>query len=111
MIGNLKHRITLLKEVITINEAGFQLTEYMPYKTLWADAKYLTGKEYYAAATVHQEDTIKFIIRSGTQVETDMQVLFQEKRYNILTIDTLKYKGRCVEIKAKEVVSDGEDGT
>jgi len=106
-IGDMKQRITLLKPAISVNENGFETEGYEAYKTLWASVSNLSGREYFAAASVQAEDTVKFVIRHIGDIDSSMRISFREKQYNITFIDNLKYENRYIEIKAMEV---GEHG-
>ncbi len=106
-IGELKHRITFLKPTITVNENGFETEEFIALKTVWASAANLSGREYFEAAAVQKENTIKFKIRAIPDIDESMRIVFQDKDYNITAIDNIKYKNRYIEIKAMEVKSSG----
>ncbi len=106
-IGDLRHRITFQKHTTTINENGFEVETWEDFKTVWAAASNLHGREYYAAAAVQAENTVKFTIRYLTSLDTTMRILFRGKQYNIIAIDNIKYQNRFIEIKALEVGSNG----
>ncbi|WP_296969169.1 phage head closure protein [Tepidanaerobacter sp. EBM-38] len=105
--GELNKRITLQRPIITINERGFEEETWEDVKTVWAKVTNLHGREYYAAAAVQAENTVKFTIRYLEGVDTTMRILFQGKHYDITAIDNIKYQNRYMEIKALEVVASG----
>ncbi len=102
-IGELRHRITFQKPVISIGENGYEYEKYENVKTVWAKVTNLSGKEYFEAAAIQQEKTVKFLIRFEASIGESMRILFNEKFYNIVFIDNLSYKNKYVEIKALEV--------
>ncbi len=106
-IGDLRHRITFQKLTTSVNENGFEVETWEDFKTVWAAVSNLHGREYYAAAAVQAENTVKFTIRYLTGLDTTMRIVFQGKQYNITAIDNIKYQNRYLEIKALEVVSSG----
>lgn len=106
-IGDLRHRITLQKLTNTVNENGFELETWEDVKTVWAAASNLHGREYFAAAAVQAENTVKFTIRYLEGLDTAMRILFRGKQYNITAIDNIKYQNRYLEIKALEVADSG----
>lgn len=106
-IGELKHRITFLKPTITVNENGFETEEFIVLKTVWASVANLSGREYYEAAAVQKENTVKFKIRAIPDIDESMRIIFQDKDYNITATDNIKYKNRYMEIKAVEVKLSG----
>lgn len=103
----LKHRITFqILETLT-NENGFEIETWVDFKDLWAAVTNLHGREYFEAAAVQAENTVKFTIRYTDEIETTMRVLFKGKQYNISSIDNIKYAKKFIEIKAMEVESSG----
>ncbi|AGL03654.1 phage head closure protein [Desulfoscipio gibsoniae] len=106
-IGDLRHRITFQKLTTSVNENGFEVETWEDFKTVWAAVSNLHGREYFAAAAVQAENTVKFTIRYLTGLDTTMRIVFQGKQYNITAIYNIKYQNRYLEIKALEVVSSG----
>lgn len=106
-IGELKHRITFQKLVTDINENGFEMEDWQDYKTVWAAITNLHGREYFEAAAVKAENTVKFKIRYIQNIEPTMRIIFKGKRYNITSIDNIKYANKFIEIKAMEVDNSG----
>lgn len=106
-IGDLKHRIILKKFTTLVNENGFEVEAWEDYKTVWAAVSNLYGKEYYQAAAMQAEKTVKFTIRFLDSITADMRILFEDKQYNITSIDNIKYANKFIEIKALEVDSSG----
>jgi SPP1 family predicted phage head-tail adaptor len=105
--GDLRHRITFQELTTTTNENGFEVKTWIDFKTVWAKVSNLHGREYYQAAQVQAENTVKFTIRYLEGTDTSMRILFRGKQYNITAIDNIKYQNRFMEIKALEVVGSG----
>lgn len=106
-IGDLRHRITFQRLTSVVNENGFETEVWQDYKTVWASVSNLNGREYYQAAAIQAEKTVKFLIRNIESVDTSMRILFKGKQYNITSIDNMKYANKHLEIKALEVDSSG----
>lgn len=106
-IGELKHRITFQALSSVVNENGFETENYEDFKTVWAKVTNLHGKEYFEAAAIQKEKTVKFIIRAIEGLDESMKILFQGRNYNITFIDNIKYENKYIEIKALEVDADG----
>ena len=106
-IGALRHRITFQKLTTSVNENGFEVKTWIDFKTVWAKVTNLHGREYFAAAAVQAENTVKFTIRYLEGIDPSMRILFRRKQYNITAIDNIKYQNRIMEIKAQEVVGSG----
>ncbi|MBC8587491.1 phage head closure protein [Paratissierella segnis] len=105
--GELNKRITFQRLTTTTNENGFEVEEWEDFKTAWAGVTNLHGREYFEAAAVQAEQTVKFTIRYLENIDTSMRILFQGKQYNITAIDNIKYKNAYMEIKAVEVDKSG----
>jgi SPP1 family predicted phage head-tail adaptor len=103
----LKHKITFQKLTTTTNENGFQVEVWEDYLAVWAAVSNLIGREYFAAAAVQAEKTVKFTIRYLQGITDDMRILFEDKQYNITFIDNIKYSNKYIEIKALEVENSG----
>lgn len=106
-IGDLRHRITIQKPTTGINENGFEVETWDDYRTVWAAVSNLHGREYFAAAAVQAENTVKFTVRYLPDIDTTMRICFRDKTYDIAAIDNIKYQNRFMEIKALEVVDSG----
>ena len=106
-IGELRNRITFQKLVITTNDNGFETEVYEDIKTVWARVSNLLGKEYFSAAAVQKEKTVKFLIRATTRIDETMRILFKDKCYNITSISNIRFENKYMEIKAMEDDADG----
>ncbi|SHI17842.1 phage head closure protein [Sporanaerobacter acetigenes] len=107
-IGELRHKITFQKLTTATNENGFEVEAWENYKTVWAAITNLHGREYFEAAAVQKENTVKFTIRYFKGLDTSMRILFRGTEYNIISIDNIKYKNKYIEIKALEVEKSGQ---
>lgn len=103
----LKHRITIQVLETLTNENGFEIETWVDFRDLWAAVTNLYGREYFAAAAVQAEKTVKFTIRFINEIDESMRIKFREKQYNITSIDNIKYANKFIEIKAMEVDKSG----
>lgn len=106
-IGELKHRVILRKIVNIVDESGFTKETSVDYKKVWASIRNLYGKEYFEAASIQREKTVKFIIRWVDDLDETMTISYRGKSYNITSIDNIKYENKYIEIKALEVDGSG----
>lgn len=106
-IGDLRHKITFQRLTSAANENGFEVEAWQDYKTVWAAVSNLSAREYYQAAAIQAEKTVKFAIRYIEGIDASMRILFKDKQYNITSIDNMKYENKHIEIKALEVDSSG----
>ncbi len=103
MIGELKHRITFEKLITVVNENGFETEEWKEYKVVWAKVSNLSGREYFQAATINKEKIVKFLVRFFENITEDMRIRFDERQYDIVAIDNIKYENKYLEIKGIEI--------
>lgn len=106
-IGDMRHRIIILKPVKITDDNGFETETYENFKTVWASISNLYGREYFEAATLNAEKTVKFTIRYIDGIDNSMRISFKGKQYEITFIDNIKYENRFIEIRALEVESIG----
>ncbi|PAE60551.1 phage head-tail adapter protein, partial [Bacillus licheniformis] len=69
----------------------------------WAKAEGLKGREYYAAAAVKKEETVKFTIRHREGIGKHMRILFQNQSYEIESIIPNYSRKNFTTIRAKAV--------
>ncbi|MGB9813526.1 MAG: phage head closure protein [Thermovenabulum sp.] len=105
-IGDMRHRITLQKKMNIVDADGFTTQQWQDVATVWAAVENLHGREYWEAAAVQAENTVKFTIRYRPDVDQTMRILFKGKVYNILSVDNIKYRNEFIEIKARELAQN-----
>lgn len=106
-IGDLKHTVTFQRFTTVANDNGFEEEAWVDFKTVWAKVENLHGREYFEAAAVKAEKTVKFTIRFIKDIDERMRIKFRDKHYNITSIDNIKYANKFIEIKAMEVDNSG----
>lgn len=105
-----RHKITISKNKVTVSESGFTAEEKIPIFNVWASVSQLHGREFFQAAAIQAEHTVKFTVRyfkSLDEIDTSMTILFKGKNYNIVAIDNIKHADEVIEIKAVEVSASG----
>ena len=90
------------KKVIIYNETEVQddignwVTAYQPIHpgSLWAYARQLSQKEYFAAGTAGYKEDMQFIINWRRDIKPGMLIYYRETWYVIDRVDTFEgYKG------------------
>ena len=106
--GDFRHRIEIQRahEVV---ENTFSVEVFEPYKTVWAKANNLYGKERWEAAEYDADRTVVFTIRKEACPDLTIKdrINFKGKLYNITLIDEVLFKGNLVKITA---VAEEEGG-
>ena len=109
--GMLRHVVKIQKYERGQDEIGNPKGKWIDYKTVHAYVNGLNGKEYWEAATVHQENTTEFIFRwkpfFNALNSREYRLVFNDNIYNIAFIDNIQYRNKTVKIKA--VVEDGKN--
>lgn len=84
--GKLDRRIELLKRRTAQNATGeFEETFDMGI-TVWAQVVTSRGRDYFAAAQVHNEETTIFRIRFRTDIDTKDRIGYGGSQYNIVNL-------------------------
>ncbi|MGG3737536.1 phage head closure protein [Aeribacillus pallidus] len=82
--GQFRHRIMLLKRVVTEDEIGQPVEDWQPARTCWAMIKTVKGSEYVAAGAERATITYRFIIRYTKGITSDMRISYQERIFDII---------------------------
>ena len=104
-IGELNHRITILKKA---NKKPLEDTTYENFKTVWTKVSNLYGKEFIEAQKVEANISKKFIIRYIKDLDPsinsntckDFIITYRGISYNVLYIDNIKEQNKLMEVMA-----------
>ncbi|ABR74602.1 head-tail adaptor protein [Actinobacillus succinogenes] len=103
-IGKLRHRITLQKQINTVNDYGAAVTTWKNVATVWADVRPLSGREYFAAQQVQSEVTTQIWLRHLPGIVPTMRVKFSERTLEILSVLNTQERNISLQLMCKEVV-------
>lgn len=81
--GRLPHRITIQRLTETPDSLGALVKSWVAVATVWGSSDILSAREFFAASAVNAEQTVKFLIRYRTGIDSGMRVLFAGKTYDI----------------------------
>lgn len=102
--GAYRGKLVIQKMKSEQDEIGNPLEKWEDYKKCYAYVNGLSGKEYWEAANVQQENTVEFVFRWKPffdMMDTKQyRILFNEKSYNIRSIDNIRYRNKTVKIRA-----------
>ena len=86
---------------------GNQRNEWEDYFTCWAYANNLSGKEYWEAAQVNQEESLFFLVRYCKELKdldsTKYRILFRGDIYNITLVDFIQFQNKVIKLRAERV--------
>ncbi|HII3799618.1 TPA: phage head closure protein [Pasteurella multocida] len=103
-IGKLRHRITIQRQVNTLNEYGASVTVWRDVKTVWAEVKPLSGREYFSAQQVQSEITTQIFIRYLPGVLPTMRVKFGSRFFEIVSVINASERDIYLQLMCKEKI-------
>lgn len=103
-IGRLNKRITFCRYVETENELGQCVQALEEVKTVWATVEPTTGKEYYDAQKVRNEQTWNIYTRYFIDINTDMKIKYKERLFNIISVINYREGNEMLKIVCTERV-------
>jgi len=109
MIGNLRHRVTIQKPVITHDNIGQEVESWQEVAIVWASIEPLSGKEYFNAQQVNSEISTKVCIRYMAGITSKMRIVFKTHIYNILSVINFEERNIYLQLLCSEKVGDMDD--
>lgn len=82
------------------------LDEYEDYKKIWAEVRFLRGRNLYAAKAANVKTDVEFIIRHRTDLDETMRVVHNDRNYEIEGIVPLDNNSSYMMIRAYEIKHD-----
>ncbi len=106
--GKMSERVTFQSKSVTKNTLGEEVVTWGDVATVWAEARPLRGREFYAANQTQQVVDVRFIVRARAGLTVDMRLLWKSTPYDItgLIPGTGPYEG-TLEIMASNGVRNG----
>ena len=106
--GKMTERVTFQAKSVTKNTLGEEVVTWGDVATVWAEARPLRGREFYAANQTQQVVDVRFIVRARTGLTVDMRLLWKTVPYDItgLIQGTGPYRG-ALEIMATNGLRNG----
>jgi SPP1 family predicted phage head-tail adaptor len=82
--GELDQRITIRQRAAGLDAHGHPSGAWTNVATVWAAARPITGREFFAAGETRSEVSVKFRIRYRTGITAAMQVLWRGVAHDIV---------------------------
>lgn len=105
-IGQLDQRVTLQSRSVATDGMGQDTITWVDVATVWAQCQALRGREFFAAAQVQQEQTVKVRIRFRDDVNQTMRLMWQGRAHDITGVVPVGRKD-MLEIMCMQGVKDG----
>lgn len=105
--GAYKSLVIIQKRITTVNENLIEQEEWVLYYKNYAYINKLSGSEFWAAAEVAAQNTVRFTFRWHEALDSvnpaDYRILFWDRIFNITNVDDIQFKHETVKISATEV--------
>ncbi len=82
---------------------GVLIEEWVPYGDVFAKVEPLVGREYFAAASVQAEGTIKVTIRYRDDLQPSDRLQIRGEPWDIQSIQNIRFKNRELLLYCKRV--------
>ena len=82
------------------------LDEYEDYISLWAESRWLRGRNFYSARAANVKTDVEFIIRYREDLDETMRIKIDDRYFNIEGILPLDNNRMYLTIKAYEIKRD-----
>ncbi|MDG6880951.1 Bacteriophage head-tail adaptor [Phocoenobacter uteri] len=105
-IGRLRHRVTLKKQVNTQNDYGAATQEWIDIATVWAGVEPISGKEYFSSQHLNSEVSIKIVIRYLEGVLPTSQVVFKNRKFEVVSVLNYREHNRMLQLMCKELFDE-----
>lgn len=84
--GEMDQRITLQQRAAGLDGLGHESGAWTDVRTLWARARPVRGREYFAAGQTQSEVTVAFWIPFATDVVPTWRVVWRSQPYDIVSV-------------------------
>lgn len=106
-ISDLNRKITFQNKNVEVDEIGNHKSVWMDYLTT---STYISfqgkGEEVFLGMEVDRSD-ISFTVRFQNSLKnintSDYRILFDDEKYNIISIDFMNYKNRLIKFRCRKV--------
>lgn len=102
--GAYTQRISIEKLSHNYDSIGNPVEEWKPFKKTYAYMNGLSGKEYWEAVVLKEENTVDFVCRWKKFFDEidvkNYRIVWRGKIFNIKTIDNVQFRNEIVKIRA-----------
>ncbi len=105
--GQLRERVTIESRTTTLDGFGQNVAAWTALATVWAQALPLRGREFFSAAQVQQERSVKFTLRYRPDIVPTMRLVWRGQPHDITGVIDLGGQREWLEVIALAGVKDG----
>ncbi|MMZ49680.1 Phage head-tail joining protein [compost metagenome] len=106
-IAKLDKRVTIQRFKKTKDKEGIPTEAWIDVATVWAAVEPLRGREYFAAAAVNQERTVRFRMRYRPNITAEMRLLYERRVFDIKSVIDVNEAHRELHLMCEEVGNGG----
>ena len=106
-IGKMRHRIAIERKIPSVTENGFSKDTHEYIATVWAEVKPVSSREFEKGDATQNETRLLFRIRYIAGLESSMEIIYAEDRYEIISIENQDFKNRYLDILGRKVSGGG----
>lgn len=100
-------KLAVMKNELVTDAIGNHRNEWVPYYSCYATVSAEAGKDMEAAGQMVDDSRMDFTIRWCKKTDvidsTHFRVEFREELYEILAVDHMNFKRKCVKLKCQKV--------
>ena len=82
-IGDMRHRVQLQDFATSRDDYGGEIRTWTTYATVWAEVKYISGKEIEHADQISGIATHRIVIRYDSRVTVKDRIVFKSRNFEI----------------------------
>lgn len=105
--GKFDRRITLQQKSVTRAGNGEEVVSWVAVAELWARVEPIRGREFFAAAEMHDATDHRVTIRYRTGVTRDMRVMWGEQPLDIVSVIDVNARRENLELMCISGVRNG----
>ena len=112
-VGKMNRRILILKRIVKPSDAGFTVDSWEITKSIWAMVKPLRARDLTKTTKLNSDFIDKYItfyVRWTNNITVVNRIEFEGKQYTIMDLVDIGNKRGWLEITAREVVNNGDNG-
>lgn len=109
LVNDLNRRITLEVATESVDPEGIAVEMWQEVASVWAARRPLRGREYFEAAAVNAEKTVKYVIRYRVGIKSNMRLVDQKDGllYSVRAVLDDYYGDRTQTHIMAELIEDG----
>ena len=104
--GDLDQRVTIQARSVATDAMGQDTITWVDVATVWAQCHAVRGREFFAAAQVQQEQTVKMRIRWRADVSTMNRVVWEGRAHDVTGVVPVGRRD-MLELMCLQGVKDG----